>query len=72
MKRKQGVLQIGPMVRRVIYLSREANKALNESVKMLPYTPGEYVELLVLEEFEKLTKASTIAQKLIKKAKNPR
>jgi len=56
MKRKRGVLQVGPMVRRVIYLSRDANKALNKCVEIMPYTHGEYIELLVLEEFEKLQK----------------
>lgn len=67
--KKVGTLQLKPVVRRVIYLSRDANKALNEIVKIHPYTPGEYVELLILEEAEKMRSA---AKEIIRKQKKRR
>ena len=51
---KIGTLQLKPVVRRVIYLSRDANKALNELLENRIYTPGEFIELLILEEANKM------------------
>lgn len=74
MKMKRGVLQVGPMVRRIIYLSRDANKALNNLVKTCPfgYTPGEQVELLILEEAEKVEKIRAAVKEISAIQKAPK
>lgn len=55
------------MVRRVIYLTRDASKTLNEIVKNRPYTPGEQIELLILEEAEKLEKIRAAVKEVSEK-----
>jgi len=56
MKMKRGVLQVGHMVRRVIYLSRDASKALDDIADRYHYTTGELIETFVSEEQDKLDK----------------
>ncbi len=69
--KKIGILQGRPVVKRVIYLSREASKELNRHAKRYNYTPSELTEIILLEEFENCKKIeSAIEKSLAKRTKN--